>query len=84
MNTEPLLQIAQRPEAVERVVIETLCVIHYRFKPEVVEKKPPLPYATEADVQGWLKYIEERSAYQLERQKFYQIKSPIGPPEVRP
>lgn len=38
---------------------------------------------TEADVQGWLKYIQERSAYQLERQKFYQIKSPIGPPEVR-
>ena len=38
----------------------------------------------EADIDGWLKYIKERSDYQLERQKFYQIKSPIGPPEVRP
>lgn len=38
----------------------------------------------EAEVRGWLKYIEERSAYLLEKQKFYQIKSPIGPPEVRP
>ena len=38
----------------------------------------------ETEVRGWIKYIKERSAYLLEKQKFYQIKSPIGPPEVRP
>lgn len=38
---------------------------------------------SEAEVRGWLKYIKERSADLLELQKFYQIKSTIGPPEVR-
>ena len=38
----------------------------------------------ETEVHGWIKYIRERSAELLEKQKFYQIKSPIGPPEVRP
>jgi len=38
----------------------------------------------ETEVRGWIKYIKERSAELLEKQIFYQIKSPIGPPEVRP
>ena len=39
---------------------------------------------SEEEINGWLAYIKERADYQLGRQKFYQIKSPIGPPEVRP
>jgi TRAP-type C4-dicarboxylate transport system substrate-binding protein len=38
----------------------------------------------ESEVRGWLKYIKERSGELLKKQIFYQIKSPIGPPEVRP
>lgn len=37
----------------------------------------------EDEVRGWLKYLKERSAQMLELQKFYQIKSTVGPPEVR-
>lgn len=37
----------------------------------------------EAEVRGWIKYLKERSAEMLELQKFYQIKSTVGPPEVR-
>jgi TRAP-type C4-dicarboxylate transport system substrate-binding protein len=37
----------------------------------------------ETEVRGWLKYLKDRSAKMLELQKFYQVKSTIGPPEVR-
>jgi len=38
----------------------------------------------ESEVRGWIKYIQERTAYLYEKQKFYQIKSPSGPSDVRP
>lgn len=38
----------------------------------------------ESEVRGWIKYIKERTAYLLEKQKFYQIRSVTGPPDVRP
>lgn len=37
----------------------------------------------EDEIRGWLKYLKERSAELLELQKFYQIKSTVGPSEVR-
>ena len=37
----------------------------------------------EDEVRGWIKYLKDRSAEMLELQKFYQIKSTVGPPEVR-
>ena len=39
---------------------------------------------SETEVRGWIKFIKERSAALLKKQLFYQIKSTIGPPEVRP
>ena len=37
----------------------------------------------EDEIRGWLKYLKERSAELLELQKFYQVKSTVGPSEVR-
>ena len=37
----------------------------------------------EAEVRGWIKFLKDRSAEVLEMQKYYQIKSTIGPAEVR-
>jgi len=37
---------------------------------------------TEAEINGWLKFIEERTAYWLEKQIELGIKSETGPPEV--
>ncbi|WP_300465204.1 TRAP transporter substrate-binding protein [Desulfobacula sp.] len=37
----------------------------------------------EAEIREWLTYLKDRSAEMLELQKFYQIKSVVGPPEVR-
>ncbi len=37
----------------------------------------------EVEVRGWIKYLKERSAELLELQKFYQIRSTVGPAEVR-
>ncbi len=37
----------------------------------------------ETEIRGWLKYLKDRSAELMELQKFYQIKSTIGPPELR-
>ncbi len=37
----------------------------------------------ESEIRGWIKYLKDRSAEMLELQKFYQVKSTVGPPEVR-
>lgn len=37
----------------------------------------------EAEIRGWLTYLKTRSAEMLELQKFYQVKSTVGPPGVR-
>lgn len=37
----------------------------------------------EAEVRGWIKFLKTRTEEMLELQKFYQIKSTVGPPEVR-
>jgi len=37
----------------------------------------------EAEVRGWISYLKKRADELLEIQKFYQIKSTVGPPEVR-
>ena len=37
----------------------------------------------EPEVRGWIKYLRERSAYLLEKQKMLRILSTTGPPEVR-
>ena len=39
---------------------------------------------TEAEVRGWIKYIKERINFWTEKQVQYRLKSPTGPPEVRP
>ncbi|MBW1803375.1 MAG: TRAP transporter substrate-binding protein [Deltaproteobacteria bacterium] len=37
----------------------------------------------ESEVRGWLKYLEERRDYLIEKQKALNIKSATGPPELR-
>jgi hypothetical protein len=39
---------------------------------------------TEAEVRGWIKYLEERIDYWTAKQIELRIKSPTGPKEMRP
>lgn len=39
---------------------------------------------SEAEVRGWIKYIKDRINFWTEKQVQYRLKSPTGPPEVRP
>jgi hypothetical protein len=39
---------------------------------------------SEGDVRGWLKYLDERITYWTDKQVKLFIKSPTGPPEMRP
>ncbi len=39
---------------------------------------------SEAEVRGWLKFIRERMEYWTAKQLQLSIKSPTGPPEMRP
>ena len=38
----------------------------------------------EAEVRGWIKYLRDRIDYWTKKQIFLQLKSPTGPPEMRP
>jgi TRAP-type C4-dicarboxylate transport system substrate-binding protein len=39
---------------------------------------------SEAEVRGWIKYLRDRIDYWTKKQIFLQLKSPTGPPEMRP
>jgi len=39
---------------------------------------------TEAEVRGWVKYLEERIAFWTAKQIELKIKSPTGPKEMKP
>lgn len=50
---------------------------------DYVQKMVAAGYA-ESDVRGWLKYLDERINYWTDKQIKLFIKSPTGPPEMRP
>jgi TRAP-type transport system periplasmic protein len=39
---------------------------------------------SEAEVRGWISYIKERIDFWTKKQIQYRLKSPTGPPEIRP